>query len=205
MKRDTSAMHKAMHKIARDSLFSLETYARQRNEFRAKVMAHKRDRTLHLGAHVTLIFEDELTIRYQIQEMLRIERTFEEAGIQDELDAYNPLIPDGRNFKATMMIEYADAEERGHALSKLKGIEDRVWLQVEGCARVYAIADEDLERENEEKTSAVHFLRFELDDEMARALKYGVSLALGLDHPNYQAEVGAVAAGMRTSLTRDLD
>ena len=198
-------MHKAMHEIARDSLFSLEAYARQRKEFRAKVIAHKKDRTVRLGAHVTLIFEDELTLRYQVQEMLRIERTFEEQGIQDELDAYNPLIPDGRNFKATMMIEYADAEERRHALSKLKGIEDRVWLQVEGCARVYAIADEDLERENEEKTSAVHFLRFELDDEMARALKYGVSLALGLDHPNYQAEVGAVAAGMRASLTRDLD
>ena len=204
-KRDLSAMPKTMHKIARDSLLSLETYARQRKEFRAKVMAHKRDRTVHLGAHVTLIFEDELTIRYQIQEMLRIERTFEEPGIQDELDAYNPLIPDGRNFKATMMIEYADAEERKHALSKLKGIEDRVWVQVEGCARVYAIADEDLERENEEKTSAVHFLRFELTDEMAKALKYGVGLALGVDHPNYQAEAGAAAAGVRASLARDLD
>ncbi len=200
-----STMQKTMHKIARESLLSLEAYARQRKEFRAKVMAHKRDRTVHLGAHVTLTFEDELTIRYQVQEMLRIERTFEEQGIQDELDAYNPLIPDGRNLKATMMIEYADAEERKHALSKLKGIEDRVWVQVEGCARVYAIADEDLERENEEKTSAVHFLRFELDDEMARALKYGVVLAAGVDHPNYQAELGAVAMGVRASLTQDLD
>jgi hypothetical protein len=198
-------MHKGMHKIERDSLLSLESYARQRKEFRAKVMAHKRHRTVHLGAHVTLIFEDELTIRYQIQEMLRIERTFEEQGIQDEVDAYNPLIPDGRNFKATMMIEYADAEERKLALSKLKGIEDRTWVQVEGCARVYAIADEDLERENDEKTSAVHFLRFELDDEMARALKYGVGLALGIDHPNYQAEVGAASAEVRASLTRDLN
>ena len=205
MKRDMSAMHKTMHKIARDSLLSLEAYARQRKEFRAKVMAHKRDRTVHLGAHVTLIFEDELTLRYQVQEMLRIERTFEEQGIQDELDVYNPLIPDGRNLKATMMIEYADAEERKYALSKLKGIEDRVWIQVEGCARVYSIADEDLERENEEKTSAVHFLRFELNDEMARALKYGVGLALGVDHPNYQADVITVAAGVRTSLARDLD
>jgi hypothetical protein len=205
MKRDMSAMHKSMHKIARDSLLSLEAYARQRKEFRAKVMAHKRDRTVHLGAHVTLIFEDELTLRYQVQEMLRIERTFEEQGIQDELDVYNPLIPDGRNLKATMMIEYADAEERKHALSKLRGIEDRVWVQAEGCARIYAIADEDLERENEEKTSAVHFLRFELDDEMARALKYGVGLALGVDHPNYQAEVGTVAAGVRASLAQDLD
>ena len=200
-----TAIHKTTHRIARDSLLSLEAYARQRKEFRAKVMAHKRDRTVHLGAHVTLIFEDELTLRYQIQEMLRIERTFEESGIQDELDAYNPLLPDGRNFKATMMIEYADAEERKHALSKLKGIEDRVWVQVEGCARVYAIADEDLERENEEKTSAVHFLRFELDDEMARAMKYGVGLALGVDHPNYQADVGAVAASVRASLTKDLN
>jgi len=205
MKRDMSAIHKTMHKIARDSLLSLETYARQRKEFRARVMAHKRDRTVHLGAHVTLIFEDELTLRYQVQEMLRIERTFEEQGIQDELDVYNPLIPDGRNLKATMMIEYADAEERKHALSKLKGIEDRVWVQAEGCARIYAIADEDLERENEEKTSAVHFLRFELEDEMARALKYGVGLALGVDHPSYQAEVSTVAAGVRASLARDLD
>jgi hypothetical protein len=205
MKRDMSAMHKTMHKIARDSLLSLEAYARQRKEFRVKVMAHKRYRTVHLGAHVTLIFEDELTLRYQVQEMLRIERIFEEQGIQDELDVYNPLIPDGRNLKATMMIEYADAEERKHALSKLKGIEDRVWIQVEGCARIYAIADEDLERENEEKTSAVHFLRFELNDEMARALKYGVGLALGVDHQNYQAEVSTVAAGVRASLAQDLD
>ena len=198
-------MQKAMRKIARDSLLSLEAYAREREKFRAKVMAHKRDRTVHLGAHVTLIFEDELTLRYQVQEMLRIERTFEEQGIQDELDAYNPLIPDGRNLKATMMIEYSDAEERKQALSKLKGIEDRVWVQVEGCARIYAIADEDLERENEEKTSAVHFLRFELNDEMARALKYGVGLALGVDHRNYQAELGVVPPGVRASLARDLD
>ena len=200
-----TAIQKSARTISRDSLLSLEAYARQRKEVRAKVMAHKRDRTVHLGAHVTLLFEDELTIRYQVQEMLRIERTFEEQGIRDEIDAYNPLIPDGRNFKATMMIEYADAEERKHALARLKGIEDRVWVQVEGCARVYAIADEDLERENEEKTSAVHFLRFELNDEMARALKYGVGLALGVDHPNYQAEIGALAAGVRASLARDLD
>ena len=200
-----SATPKTTHTIARDSLLGLEAYARQRKEFRAKVMAHKRDRTVHLGAHVTLVFEDELTIRYQIQEMLRIERTFEEPGIQDELDAYNPLIPDGRNFKATMMIEYPDAGERARALSKLKGIEDRVWVQVEGCTRVYAIADEDLERENEEKTSAVHFLRFELSDEMAKSLKYGMALSLGVDHQNYQAETSAVAAGIRTSLAHDLD
>ena len=198
-------MQNAMQKIARESLLSLEAYARQRKEFRAKVIAHKKDRTVHLGAHVTLVFEDELTMRYQVQEMLRIERTFEEPGIQEELDAYNPLIPDGGNFKATMMIEYADEEERRHALTKLKGIEDRVWVQVEGCARVYAIADEDLERENAEKTSAVHFLRFELGKEMVQALKYGVGLAMGLDHANYQAELTAVAASVRASLTRDLD
>ena len=198
-------MIKMQNSIARDSLLSLEAYARQRKEFRAKVMAHKRDRTVHLGAHVTLVFEDQLTIRYQIQEMLRIERTFEEQGIQDELDVYNPLIPDGRNFKATMMIEYADAGERKQALAKLKGIEDRVWVEVEGCGRVYAIADEDLERENEEKTSAVHFLRFELSDEMARALKYGVALSLGVDHANYQAEIAALAAAVRASLVKDLD
>jgi hypothetical protein len=198
-------MQKTTHKIARDSLLSLEAYARQREQFRAKVMAHKRDRTVHVGAHVTLIFEDELTLRYQVQEMLRIERTFEEKGVQDELDVYNPLVPDGRNLKATMMIEFADEGERKHALSKLKGIEDRVWVQVEGCARVYSIADEDLERENEEKTSAVHFLRFELNDEMAGALKSGAGLALGVDHPNYEADVSAVAAGVRASLTQDLD
>jgi hypothetical protein len=168
-------------------------------------MAHKRDRTVHVGAHVTLIFEDELTLRYQVQEMLRIERTFEEKGVQDELDVYNPLVPDGRNLKATMMIEFADEGERKQALSKLKGIEDRVWVQVEGCARVYSIADEDLERENEEKTSAVHFLRFELNDEMAVALKDGLGLALGVDHPYYQTDVGTVAAGVRSSLTQDLD
>ena len=194
-----------MRNIARDSLLSLEAYARQRKEFRAKVMAHKRDRTVHLGAHVTLVFEDELTLRYQIQEMLRIERTFEDQAIQDELDTYNPLIPNGRNFKATMMIEFAEAEERKRALSKLKGIEDRVWVQVEGCARVYAIADEDLERENEEKTSAVHFLRFELDAQMASALKSGAALAAGVEHEAYRAEVRPVPANVRDALVKDLD
>ena len=200
-----TATQKTTHAIARDSLLSLESYARQRKEFRAKVMAHKRDRTVHLGEHVTLVFEDELTIRYQIQEMLRVERIFEDEGIQDELDAYNPLIPDGRNFKATMMIEYADAEERKHALAGLKGVEDRVWIQVQGCARVYPIADEDLERETEEKTSAVHFLRFELSEEMAKSLKAGAALSMGVDHDNYKAEIGAVANAVRDSLARDLD
>jgi len=198
-------MLNAMRKIDRDSLLSLEAYARQREEFRARVIAHKKNRTVHLGAHVTLVFEDELTMRYQIQEMLRIERTFEEQGIRDELDVYNPLIPDGSNFKASMLIEYADADERRLALSKLKGIEDQVWVQVEGCARVHVIADEDLERENEDKTSAVHFLRFELAREMALALKRGAGLAMGVDHPNYRAELGAVAPAVRDSLAQDLD
>ena len=193
-----------MPKIARESLMTLEAYARERNAFRARVMSHKKDRTLHLGEHVTLIFEDELTMRYQIQEMLRVERIFEEAGIQDELDVYNPLIPDGRNFKATLMIEYPDVEERRERLAVLKGIEDRIWVQAEGCKRVYAIADEDLERETEEKTSSVHFLRFELSEEMASALKYGVGLAIGVDHPQYTATLDPMPDNVRNSLVNDL-
>jgi hypothetical protein len=193
-----------MPTIARDSLLSLESYAKQRNEFRARVLAHKKNRTVALGDHVTLIFEDELTIRYQVQEMLRIERTFEEQGIQDELDAYNPLIPDGRNFKATMMIEYPDVAERQRELARLKGVEDRVWVQVEDCRKVYALADEDLDRSNDEKTSAVHFLRFELDEEMSKALKYGMALAMGIDHPNCTVAVVAVDASVRASLAGDL-
>jgi hypothetical protein len=193
-----------MPRITRDSLMTLEAYARERPQFRARVMAHKKDRTLHLGEHVTLIFEDELTIRYQVQEMLRVERIFEEAGIQDELNAYNPLIPDGANWKATMMIEYPDAEERGRMLARLIGIEDRVWVQVEGHARVYAIADEDLERETEEKTSSVHFLRFELDGVMAGAVKRGARLAAGIDHPQYRVAIDDLPPAVRSSLTRDL-
>jgi hypothetical protein len=193
-----------MPRIARESLLSLEAYAKERNAFRAKVIAHKKERTVHLGEHVTLIFEDELTIRYQIQEMLRIERTFEEAGVQEELEVYNPLIPDGDNFKATMMIEYPDVAERARMLAKMKGIEDRVWLQAEGCAKVFAIADEDLPRENAEKTSAVHFLRFQLDDETRKSLKYGVTLAIGVDHPVYSATEDPVSPQVRASLVGDL-
>jgi len=192
-----------MPRIERASLLPLEAYARERNAFRARVIEHKKHRRVALGNHVTLQFEDELTIRYQIQEMLRIERTFEEAGIQDELDVYNPLVPDGTNLKATMMIEYPDVAERQAALARLKGIEDRVWVQVEGCARVPGIADEDLERENEVKTSAVHFLRFELSDEMRTALRYGVGLSIGIDHPQYQAVVEAAPA-VRAALAADL-
>jgi len=182
---------------------TLEAYAKARKDFRAKVIAHKKDRTLHLGEHVTLLFEDEITIRYQVQEMLRVEKIFEEEAIQDELDAYNPLIPDGRNWKATMLIEYEDVNERRAALARLKGIESRTWVRVEGCAPVYAIADEDLERETDEKTSSVHFLRFELTDEMAAALKYGMGLAIGIDHPHYRAEIDPVPAAVRAALLAD--
>jgi hypothetical protein len=190
--------------ITRDSLLSLEAYARQRGEFRARVLAHKKNRILHLGEHVTLVFEDELTIRYQIQEMLRIERTFEEAGILDELEAYNPLVPDGSNFKATMMIEYAEAEERKHWLPRLIGVEDRVWMQVDGQPKVWAIADEDLDRENDDKTSAVHFLRFELSPPMKPALRSGAGLSFGVEHASYSAHA-PVPDELKASLLNDLD
>jgi hypothetical protein len=183
---------------------SLETYARSRKDFRAKVIAHKKPRSVTLGPNVTLLFEDELTIRYQIQEMLRTERIFEEEGILDELSAYNPLIPDGSNWKATMLIEYPDPAERARELARLKGVEDRVWVQVEGSARVYAIADEDLDRENEQKTSSVHFLRFELDAAMVSAAKAGAAIAMGIDHPVYQATLEEVADATRNSLVCDL-
>ena len=192
-----------MPRIEPESLMTLETYARERTQFRAKVMAHKKNRTVHLGEHVTVLFEDELTMRYQVQEMLRAERIFEENGIREELDAYNPLVPDGRNLKATLMIEYPDPDERRKKLEGLIGIEKRVWVQVGSHARVWAIADEDLERDNDEKTSAVHFLRFELSDGIAEALKRGASIAVGVDHPSYQASVEAAPA-VRDSLARDL-
>ncbi|MCX7961985.1 MAG: DUF3501 family protein [Burkholderiales bacterium] len=192
-----------MPKIQRDSLLTLEAYARERPAFRSRVIAHKKPRTVHLGEHLTLVFEDELTIRYQVQEMLRIERLFEEEDIQGELDVYNPLIPDGTNLKATLMIEYDDPAERRRRLAELRGIEDRVWVQVEGGARVYAIADEDLERETEEKTSAVHFLRFELDEADRRRLKAGAGLTIGVDHPQYQATTEA-SAETRAALAADL-
>jgi hypothetical protein len=194
-----------MQKISRESLMTLEAYARDRNDFRARAIAHKKHRSLALGEHVMLLFEDELTMRYQVQEMLHAERIFEEEAIQDEIDAYNPLIPDGRNFKATMQIEYEDVNERASALARLKGIEDRTWIRVEGCAPVYAVADEDLERETDEKTSAVHFLRFELTPEMIESLKYGVGLAAGIDHPHYAAAVDPVPPEVRAALVKDLD
>ena len=189
--------------IERDTLLTLEAYARQRPQFRAKVIEHKKRRTVHLGPNLTLQFEDELTIRYQVQEMLRIERIFEEDGIRHELDAYNPLVPDGSNWKATMLLEYPDEGERRRMLGELKGIERRVWVEVDGCARVHAIADEDLERENEEKTSSVHFLRFELDGAARERLRAGARVSLGVDHPNYSARV-ELSPEQKSALAADL-
>ncbi|MDE2342609.1 MAG: DUF3501 family protein [Betaproteobacteria bacterium] len=193
-----------MPAITRESLMTLEAYSRERKQFRSRVIAHKRQRTLHLGDHVTLLFEDELTMRYQVQEMLRIERIFEEEGIQDELDTYNPLIPDGTNWKATMLIEYEDLVERARMLGRLKGIEAAVWIRVAGHERVYPVADEDLERQNETKTSTVHFLRFELTRSMIDSLKEGGLLSAGVSHSAYQAEVPSVPESLRQSLLADL-
>ena len=192
-----------MPKIDRDSLLTLEAYARARPQFRADVLAHKKPRTVTLGSNVTLVFEDELTIRYQIQEMLRVEKTFEEAGIQDELDAYNPLIPDGTNWKATMLIEYPEVEERKRQLALMRDVEHHVWMQATGGARITAIADEDMERSNADKTSAVHFLRFELPADVRAALKAGAGFEIGIDHPAYRTQV-AVSEATRAALVRDL-
>ena len=186
------------------SLMSLEAYAKARKDFRARVLAHKKHRKVALGEHLTLIFEDELTIRYQIQEMLRVERIFEEEGIRDELAAYDPLIPDGSNWKATMLIEYPDVAERQAQLAVLRGIEDKVWIEVAGHARVYAIADEDMDRSNDEKTSAVHFLRFELTPPMIAAMRADSDLAIGVAHPAYAAQIDRVPLAVRSSLAGDL-
>ena len=190
--------------IKRETLLPLEAYARERNAFRARVIAHKKSRTVHLGENLTLLFEDELTIRYQVQEMLRIERIFEEEGIQHELDAYNPLVPDGCNWKATMLIEYPDPEERRRMLAALKGIERRVWVRVGDSAPIHAIADEDLERENEEKTSSVHFLRFELDEAACARAKSGAPVSIGVDHPHCRFALEPVAEDVRAALAKDL-
>jgi len=195
---------KQLGTITAQSLMSLEQYAKSRKEFRERVLVHKKNRTVQLGDHITLVFEDELTMRYQIQEMLRVERIFEEEGIRGELDAYNPLVPDGSNWKATMLIEYPDLDERRMALAKLIGVEDRVWVKVEGQPRTFAIADEDLDRENDDKTSAVHFLRFELSAAMKLALKGGAVLSMGVDHPNYSATIGKAGGQMAHSLLQDL-
>ena len=193
-----------MNKLARDELFSLEEYAEKRPEFRKKVLAHKKHRQVGIGDHATLYFEDRLTVQYQVQEMLRIEKIFEGTGIEEELGAYNPLIPDGTNFKATFMIEYADVEERREALSRMVGIEDRVWVRVEGMDKVYAIADEDLERATEDKTSAVHFLRFELAGDMIDQIRNGAGFGFGFDHPNYMEENYPLAKDCQKSLAADL-
>jgi hypothetical protein len=192
-----------MKKLVEADLLSLERYARERNEFRARVIAHKKNRQLAVGPNTMWLFEDRLTVQYQVQEMLRTERIFEAEGIAEELAAYNPLIPDGRNWKATLLIEFPDPEVRKVQLEKLRGIEDRCWVQVAGADKVYAIADEDLERENEVKTSAVHFLRFELGEAAAVALKTGASLSAGVDHPNYRHEL-VVTDEARAALAADL-
>jgi len=192
-----------MPKLTPANLLSLEDYAKQRADFRSKVMAHKKNRQVHLGDHATLYFEDSLTMQYQVQEMLRIERIFEEEGINEELAAYNPLIPDGSNLKATFMVEYEDVEERKVALARLIGIENKVWIQVDGFDKVYPIANEDLERTTEEKTSSVHFLRFEFTPEMIAAAKQGADMAMGVEHENYYIEVNPVAANIRDALAAD--
>lgn len=189
--------------LTHENLFSLEKYARVRPEFRAKVIAHKKNRQLPLGANATLYFEDALTMQYQVQEMLRLERMFEPQPIQDELDVYNPLIPDGCNWKATFMVEFPDEAERRKKLAQLIGIEKAIWVQVEGFEKVNPIANEDLDRETEDKTSAVHFLRFELTPAMAAAAKQGAAIRAGIDHPNYQTEI-TLPAAIRDSLAGDL-
>ncbi len=192
-----------MSKLTRGDLFSLEQYAEQRADFRAQVMAHKKNRRVALGEHAALYFEDVLTMQYQVQEMLRAERIFEADAIQEELDAYNPLIPDGSNWKATFMVEYDDVEERKVALARLIGIERAVWLQVADFERVHPVANEDLERETEEKTSSVHFLRFELSPAMVAAVKQGAAIRAGIDHPAYQAEL-TLPQAVRDALAADL-
>jgi Protein of unknown function (DUF3501) len=194
-----------MQKLARADLMSLEQYAVERKRLRTEVIAHKLIRNVQVGPNMTWCFEDRITIRYQILEMLRVERIFESAGIQDELDAYNPLIPDGKNWKATMLIEYPDPDARRIALEKLKAVEDRCWVQVNAMERVFAVADEDLVRTNDEKTSAVHFLRFELSSAMVEAVKGGAPLSMGVDHENYRHSVSPVPPAVRDSLSADLD
>lgn len=193
-----------MNKIQREELMSLETYAKERASFRQQVMSHKKNRQIALGPNATLYFEDRLTMQYQIQEVLRVEKVFEASGIEEELEAYNPLIPDGSNWKATFMIEYADADERREQLGRLIGIERMIWVQVGDHEKVSPIANEDLVRETEDKTSAVHFLRFELTAPMIESAKNSADIRMGVDHPNYQHETGVLAANFATSLAEDL-
>src|SRR5512144_592707 len=191
-------------RLRAEDLYGLEQYAKLRSQFRPRVLAHKKRRTVQVGPNATFCFEDRLTVQYQVQEMLRIERIFEAEGIEDELHAYNPLIPDGSNWKATLLLEYPDADVRKVALAGLKGVEDRCWVQVAGHARVFAIADEDLERENEEKTSSVHFLRFELSPEMVESAKRGAAVGVGVDHANYRHACESLADDVRAALVADL-
>jgi hypothetical protein len=193
-----------MNKLSVSDLLSLERYARERAAFRTKVLEHKRPRQLAVGANTTWLFEERLTVQYQVQEMLRAERIFEPEGIEEELASYNPLIPDGHNWKVTLLIEFPDEQERRRELSKLKGIEDKCWVQVNGQDKVFAIADEDLERENDEKTSSVHFLRFELTPAMIATLRGGASLGVGVDHLHYNHSVAVVSAATRQALIADL-
>lgn len=190
--------------LQRSDLWSLEEYSENRLEFRTKVLEHKRNRRVRLGEHVLLLFEDALTIRYQVQEMLRIERIFEAAGIQEELDAYNPLIPDGENFKCSMLIQYADVEERKTRLKELVGIEGKVWLRIGDGEKIYPIADEDLERTKEDKTAAVHFLRYQLAGDDLAAARSGAPLTFGIEHPNYPCDDVTVSDEVRQSLAADL-
>ena len=192
-----------MKKLTRNDLYSLEKYAELRPQFRSLVMAHKKNRQVAIGPNATLYFEDRLTMQYQVQEMLRIERIFEADGVNQELAAYNPLIPDGSNWKATFMIEFPDVEERREALKRLKGVENRVWAQVAGFDPVRPQVDEDLDRADEEKTSAVHFLRFELTSEMVKAIKQGAAVAMGIDHPDYTNRVDPIPQATRDSLAQD--
>jgi len=190
--------------LTHDDLYSLEKYQELRNEIRAEVMTHKKSRNLAIGPNVTMYFEDSKTIKYQIQEMLRAEKIFDAEGIQEELDTYNPLIPDGSNWKGTMMLEYVDVNERIKALANLIGIDRKTWVQVEGFDKVFAISNEDLERETEEKTSAVHFMRFELEDSMVEAAKQGAAISVGINHVNYNHTISPVPENYREALANDL-
>ena len=194
----------SMKKLTRADLYSLEKYAELRPQFRAQVIAHKKNRKVTIGPNATLFFEDRLTMQYQVQEMLRIERIFETAGINEELESYNPLIPDGSNWKATFMVEFPDENERREALKRLKGIENKIWVKVQGQQPIRPIADEDIAREDQEKTSSVHFLRFELTADMVQAVKQGAAISMGIDHPAYTYKIDPVPQGARDSLAADL-
>ena len=194
-----------MTKLSRKDLYSLEEYAEIRDDFRARVIQHKKNRRLDLGNNLVLLFEDRLVMQYQVQEMLKAEKIFEADGIQEELDAYNPLIPDGTNWKATMIIQYADVAERQQMLAKLVGIENRIWLRVDGQDKIYPIADEDLERATDDKTSAVHFLRFELTPSMIAEIHKGASISAGVEHEYYNVTLDAIPDNVAASLANDLE